>query len=70
MDRRTLTKLISVAVLVFGYIVISAFGFHQEVIAPLIVVGVVVVLFLPVRSKKPAEATAKRAPAAASSTEN
>lgn len=70
MDRRTLTKLIAVAVLVLGYIVIAAFGFHQDIIAPLIVVGVVVVLFVPFRSKKPAEAEAKRSSAAAGSPEN
>lgn len=70
MDRRTLIKLIAVAVLVFGYIVIAAFGFHQEIIAPLIVVGVVAVLFLPFRSRKPAQNTAQQAPAAASPPEN
>lgn len=70
MDRRTLTKLIAVAVLVFGYIVIAAFGFHQGIIAPLIVVGIVVVLFVPFRSKQPTEPTAKSAPAPASSPKN
>lgn len=47
MDRRTLTKLIAVTVLVLGYIMIAAFGFHQEIIAPIIVVAIVVVLFVP-----------------------
>lgn len=63
MDRRTLIKLILVAGLVLGYIVIAAFGFHQEIIAPIIVVGIVAVLFVPFGSGKATGGKEKKAPA-------
>lgn len=47
MDRRTLTKLLIVVGLVLGYVLIAAFDFHREAIAPIIVLAVAAVLFIP-----------------------
>lgn len=66
MDRRTLTKLLTVTALVLVYVVIAAFDFHRELIAPIIVAAIAATLFLPFRRSrtkggKPARRTAAEA---------
>lgn len=47
MDRRTLSKILAVTALTVGYIVVAALEFHHEVIAPVIVLAIAAILFLP-----------------------
>ncbi|MGP6172787.1 hypothetical protein [Corynebacterium sp. A21] len=47
MDRQNLFKLLAICLLVIGYVFIAAFDFHREAVAPVIVLAVAAVLFLP-----------------------
>lgn len=52
MDRPMAIRLILSALLIIAYLVVAALEFHVNVVAPLIVLGLVGVLFFPTGARK------------------
>ena len=51
MDKIMLTRLSVTTLLILFYVVVAALDLSQEVVAPILVIGIALVLFVPMKKK-------------------